>query len=221
MLRLLSLSCFLLPCLASVLMEVSFDLALQQESETGYTASHTVSEYIKDTNLLWMRYLNTLVSGTTGNAPMRTAFMEFDSYADWAAFEDKHLERTHVLYDLFWINWKRYLWEGMPESNFHPRERGEDNGGYTYIFRYSVRDGSEADAQKYFDAQNAQLNKVLQENEQFIERRVYKNGPWQDEYQFMVLYEFGSMEALSKYYQPVARRVGVVLCHVTTPPGMS
>ena len=53
---------------------------------------------MKDSNLLWLRYLNTLVSGSHGAAPMRTAMMEFTDYAGWTKFESTNMERTHILY---------------------------------------------------------------------------------------------------------------------------
>jgi hypothetical protein len=186
---------------ASVLMEVSFDLALQQESNTGYTASHSVGEYVKDPNLKWMRYLNTLVSGVPGRAPMRTALFEFPDYAGWAKFEQSHLERTHVLYDLFWINWRKTLWEGEAEMHVEDlakRARDPNAGGYILNFRYAVDPASQAARKSFFEQGKAQLENVLNNNPGFIERRAYKAGVWQNDYTHMITFEFADMESLHK-----------------------
>merc|ERR1711976_647777 len=124
--------------------------------------------------------------------------MEFQDYSTWATFEDRQLERTHALYDLFSINRKRYLWEGVEHETFKKERGADENGGYTYIFKYSVQLGMEKEASDFLSAQWAVLKKLLEENHQFLERNVYKNGIWQDDYQFMVMYEFATMEGLSK-----------------------
>eukprot|EP01012_Entosiphon_sulcatum_P012308 TRINITY_DN1769_c0_g1_i1.p1 TRINITY_DN1769_c0_g1~~TRINITY_DN1769_c0_g1_i1.p1 ORF type:complete len:242 (-),score=40.37 TRINITY_DN1769_c0_g1_i1:22-747(-) len=190
----------------TVLMEVGFDLALQQESETGYTASHTVGEYLKDPNLLWLRYLNTLVSGQSGNAPMRTALLEFKDYKNWAAFEQTNLERTHVLYDLFWINWRRVLWEEDEEEGYvHGNERTEERpGGYIFFFRYTAK---EAKSSRALQQQLGTVAKALSQTPTFIEKRSWRNGLWQDSYSNFVWFEFHDLNALTKavYEGDIAR----------------
>jgi hypothetical protein len=200
----------LLGCLtslcATVLMEVSFDLALHQESDTGYTASHTVEEYLKDPHLLWLRYLNTLASGVDGTAPMRTAFLEFKDYHGWATFETTNLERTHILYDLFWINWRKVLWEDAPALTIPAPERTDEKpGGYLYGVRYSVReDQREAGARFVEEGLRAIDVKAFAG---FVERRGFTNGLWQSRYSHLVWFEFESLDALSKaiFQDPAVR----------------
>eukprot|EP01010_Urceolus_cornutus_P000805 NODE_1313_length_970_cov_472.446254_g1009_i0.p1 GENE.NODE_1313_length_970_cov_472.446254_g1009_i0~~NODE_1313_length_970_cov_472.446254_g1009_i0.p1 ORF type:complete len:245 (+),score=44.03 NODE_1313_length_970_cov_472.446254_g1009_i0:71-805(+) len=184
---------------ASILMEVTFDLALQQESETGYTASHTVEEYLRDPNLLWLRYLNPLLSGALGHTPMRTALLEFKDYAGWAQFEGTNLERTHVLYDLFWINWKRLLWESDDTLTVKGVQRTEEKvGGYLYVLRYGVKDGKATDCSRFLRSQLSSFHGELGSNGDFIERRAFRNGLWQNEITNLEWYEFTSLEAMSK-----------------------
>eukprot|EP00994_Dinema_validum_P002473 NODE_1548_length_913_cov_107.425926_g1202_i0.p1 GENE.NODE_1548_length_913_cov_107.425926_g1202_i0~~NODE_1548_length_913_cov_107.425926_g1202_i0.p1 ORF type:complete len:265 (-),score=68.71 NODE_1548_length_913_cov_107.425926_g1202_i0:119-853(-) len=181
---------------AKVLMEVSFDLALQQESPTGYTASHTVGEYLNDPNLNWLRYFHTLVSGQPGNAPMRVAFMEFKDMKSWATFENTNLERTHILYDLFWINWRRVLWtedESTASLTGKTREEGK-NGGFVWTFRYTAKEGSEAALVKAKNAAFSQLDGA----DQFIERHTYTAGAFQSTFQHLLMYEFTDMPSLSQ-----------------------
>jgi hypothetical protein len=197
MLKFLALFGVVALCSGSVLMEVSFDLALQQESETGYTASHTVEEYLKDSNLLWLRYLNTLVSGSHGAAPMRTAMMEFTDYAGWTKFESTNMERTHILYDLFWINWKRVLWEDNAALTVKAKERSEESpGGYMYLFRYAFKDGKAKEGSHFIESKLKGID--MKSNDGFLERRGFTNGLWQDEYTNLMWVEFSSMESLSK-----------------------
>eukprot|EP00668_Euglena_longa_P028812 GGOE01036139.1.p1 GENE.GGOE01036139.1~~GGOE01036139.1.p1 ORF type:complete len:248 (+),score=24.23 GGOE01036139.1:39-782(+) len=182
---------------ATVLMEVSFDLALQQESETGYTASHTVEEYLKDPNLLWLRYLNILVSGNEGPAPMRTAFMEFKDYEGWASFESTNMERTHILYDLFWINWKRVLWEDVPSLAVKGQERTEENpGGYIFLFKYSLLPGKRDEGTQFLEQKLKSID--VSSLDGLLEQRAFTNGLWQSKFSNLLWFEFASMEALSR-----------------------
>jgi len=182
-----------------VLLEVNFDLALNQESETGYTASHTVSEYLQDEELLWMRYFHTLVSGQPGNAPMRVSLIEFKSIAGWAKFEQGHIEGTHILYDLFWINWRKLLWfekkvEGGPAVK---TRQAQTKGGYVWAFRWSWKEAKSGDAVQ--SKCLATAKKEAEANAGFLERRAYTSGSFQSEFQNLLTYEFNSMQALSQF----------------------
>eukprot|EP00667_Euglena_gracilis_P017137 EG_transcript_18012 len=182
---------------ATVLMEISFDLALQQESETGYTASHTVEEYLKDPNLLWLRYLNILVSGNEGTAPMRTAFMEFKDYEGWASFEATNMERTHILYDLFWINWRRVLWEDVPALAIKAQERTEENpGGYIFLLKYSLLPGKKEEGSQFIEQKLKSIDSSSLDG--LLEQRGFSNGLWQSKFSNLLWFEFSSMETLSR-----------------------
>jgi len=208
MLKFLTLFALLALSSGSVLMEVSFDLALQQESETGYTASHTVEEYLKSPNLLWLRYLNTLVSGNVGPAPMRTAFMEFKDYAGWTSFEATNMERTHILYDLFWINWKRVLWDADDSLTVKGNERTEASpGGYLFLFRFAFKDGQEAAGENFIKSALSGVD--LKSNEGFLEQRGFSNGLWQDDYHHLLWFEFSSMAALSSSVYESGELMGI------------
>eukprot|EP00906_Rhabdomonas_costata_P035807 RCo050295 len=184
---------------SKVLLEVSFDLALQQESPTGYTASHTVGEYLEDRNLNYIRYFHTLVSGQPRTSNMRFAHLEFDDIHGWSEFETTNMERTHILYDLFWINWRRVLWTESADTEALVRRPQPDGklGGYVFTFRFSVEDGKAAEFKKFRDAAHSKIVKELESNPGYIVRHQYTAGIFQNEYEEMCAIEFVTLPSLS------------------------
>jgi hypothetical protein len=184
-----------------LLMEVSFDLALQQESETGYTASQAVGDFLVDQNLLWLRYLSPLVSGAPGSTPMRTALMAFNDFSGWAEFEQTNIERTHVLYDLFWINWRRILWKSDDTFSMQGAQRTTDTkGGYVIVFRYAPMEGKSVETAAFMTSRLFAVQRDIEYNGGFMERRHFSATLWQDIYTDMVWYEFSSLDTLSKNF---------------------
>lgn len=184
---------------SKVLMEVSFDLALQQESPTGYTPSHTISEYLEDRNLNYIRYFHTLVNGQPRASSMRVAHMEFDGIKGWSEFEASNMERTHILYDLFWINPRRVLWmESSDTENLTRKSQEGKLGGYVFTFRYAVANDKEAEFKKIRDGTQAKIVKELEQNPGYIVRHLYTAGIFQEEYEEMYAIEFVSLLALSQ-----------------------
>eukprot|EP00992_Anisonema_acinus_P016028 TRINITY_DN9987_c0_g1_i1.p1 TRINITY_DN9987_c0_g1~~TRINITY_DN9987_c0_g1_i1.p1 ORF type:complete len:249 (-),score=46.52 TRINITY_DN9987_c0_g1_i1:75-821(-) len=195
--RFLAALCFVGLTSSSILVEIAFDLALSQETESGYTSSHTVGEFLKNPNLLHLRYTNTLTTGLAGNAPMRTALMEFKSYKSWAAFEHQELPKTNVLLDLFWINWRKLVWESDDSLTVRgTRPQDEALGGYFFSIRFSVDPSKESQVSRFI--RDSLPAKDLLSTDGFIERKGYTSGFWQSDYTNFIIWEFTTMDALIK-----------------------
>eukprot|EP00992_Anisonema_acinus_P010955 TRINITY_DN7005_c0_g1_i1.p1 TRINITY_DN7005_c0_g1~~TRINITY_DN7005_c0_g1_i1.p1 ORF type:complete len:267 (-),score=53.02 TRINITY_DN7005_c0_g1_i1:69-818(-) len=200
------LGCFLLFLLADVglgkvLMEISFDLALQQESEKGYTAAHTVGEHLNDPNVIYLRYFHTLASGKHGYAHMRHCHLEFEDRESWLNFESTNLDRTHILYDLFWINWRRLLWVEEPETGDIPKmlvREADKTGGYIHSFRFAIIRGKEAEFERWYKQSMPKGNSITEANSGYITRQVYTSGMYQSEYHYLINTEYIDLPSLSK-----------------------
>lgn len=185
-----------------VLLEVSFDLASEEKTEDGYTAADSVNAYLNSTHLMWLRYFHVLVSDQQVDVPMRVAQLMFKDTANWAAFEDETIARTHVLHDHFWVNSRRVVWLTSPSKQAFPsngdRRSSDKPGGFMWQFKFSILPNKEAEWNNYWNAQASKLIGELENNNGFVEAQTYSANIFRRSLNHMFEWEFLTMEALSK-----------------------
>eukprot|EP00992_Anisonema_acinus_P011214 TRINITY_DN7234_c0_g1_i3.p1 TRINITY_DN7234_c0_g1~~TRINITY_DN7234_c0_g1_i3.p1 ORF type:complete len:268 (-),score=52.32 TRINITY_DN7234_c0_g1_i3:119-922(-) len=181
-----------------VLLEVSFDIALKTETETGFKPTDTLNEYLEG-QMKWLRTFHMLLSGSQ-EKPQRVAFLAFRDTASWATFEEEHLVRTHALFDHFWLNSKRVLWYEVEQSmEFPEKDRTiERSGGFVWQFKYSVIPGKEKSFTAHWERVMGDVVAELKENLGFVESRLYSARNLQRAFQHMVMWEFLGMSELAE-----------------------
>eukprot|EP00994_Dinema_validum_P001008 NODE_1199_length_1053_cov_117.462151_g930_i0.p1 GENE.NODE_1199_length_1053_cov_117.462151_g930_i0~~NODE_1199_length_1053_cov_117.462151_g930_i0.p1 ORF type:complete len:288 (+),score=84.73 NODE_1199_length_1053_cov_117.462151_g930_i0:62-865(+) len=182
-----------------LVMEVSFDLALKTETETGFKPTDALQVYLTSDKMKWLRSWHMLVSGQI-TKPQRVALLAFKNHRNWAEFEEENLVKTHALFDHFWLNSKRVLWNQVSEDFDYPsRTRSmEKPGGFMWVFKYSVIAEKEASWEKFYQSHMTKLAAEVQTNDQFVEASAYSTRKFQRMFQHMVMWEFLSMSGLSE-----------------------
>lgn len=184
---------------SEVIMEVEFDLNTVQTLPDGFSATDTVNVFLQSKNMKWLRYFNTLASSKPGPIPMRTAHLAFRSIESWAKFLEENQSQFDALFDHFWLQSHRVLWETYTiyeGVSFAKKERTFDvGGGFMYQILYTpIRDQELNDDWR----RNAPLfASALDGNSGFLERTHYISNHFQSKYQHMVQYEFSSLNALT------------------------
>jgi hypothetical protein len=192
---------FLLVVLASseVMMEVCFDLALKEQTETGFKPTDALNMYLQSKSMKWLRSFHMLVSGQVSK-PQRVAFLAFKDVHSWAEFEEEHLVKTHALFDHFWLNSRRVLWTEVADENlqFPIRSRSmEKTGGFMWQLKYTVSFGKENEWKEFLDDIFKKAIEEVNVNEAFVEGHNYDGKNLQHTFQHMILWEFLSMGGLS------------------------
>jgi hypothetical protein len=177
--------------------QVEFDIAEREESQ-GQSVSQILTSFISDPNLLWMRYLNTMLDGASPRTPSRVAFLEFEGPKQWMAFEQNQKGPTHVLFDIFWLHWRRTPWMTDPASPeakpITERETGKE--GYLWTVKFSVKPDM---ANKFAQLVRTKLKDMvatLSQVEGFLGRSAYVDAKFQSSYSNYVIYEFANLAAL-------------------------
>ena len=126
-----------------VLLETTFDISPKDQTDTGFKATDALQLYLQSPKMKWLRSFHMILSGATSNKPQRVALMAFKDTQNWAEFEEDHLVKTHALFDHFWLNSRRVLWHQVDQTQSYPeRPRSmEKPGGFTWVFKYSIKDG--------------------------------------------------------------------------------
>eukprot|EP00998_Keelungia_sp_KM082_P007169 NODE_3377_length_903_cov_102.148196_g3355_i0.p1 GENE.NODE_3377_length_903_cov_102.148196_g3355_i0~~NODE_3377_length_903_cov_102.148196_g3355_i0.p1 ORF type:complete len:248 (+),score=54.36 NODE_3377_length_903_cov_102.148196_g3355_i0:75-818(+) len=203
----LFLLCALLLCVMGkkVLVEIEFDIApIKEEQESqGQSVSQILTSWLQDANLSWLRYLNTLASGLARQTSSRVAFLEFAGIKEWTEFEKSQKGPTHVLFDIFWLPWRRVPWmQSTDEPEIAPKERQEGAEGYVLSVKYNLK---KEKVQTWTGLRKSKLPnmvKALGKSDDFISRAAYTDSVFQSEYDGMILYEFTSLDAvLAALYQ--------------------
>eukprot|EP00996_Jenningsia_fusiforme_P002558 NODE_3384_length_987_cov_55.713220_g3111_i0.p1 GENE.NODE_3384_length_987_cov_55.713220_g3111_i0~~NODE_3384_length_987_cov_55.713220_g3111_i0.p1 ORF type:complete len:262 (-),score=60.77 NODE_3384_length_987_cov_55.713220_g3111_i0:146-931(-) len=183
------------------LMEVTFDLNPVEELPDGYKSSDAVSDFLASENLLWMRYHHVLVADRDRDIGMRVAHFSFTDLAAWSKFQDETLVAGHVLYDHFWENARRSLWEKSGEVAFPDRgdSRTDDApGGFKWVLKYSVEPAKQNEFRQFFDQSMRVVQQELEKNEDFIEGHLYHAELFRSDDEHMLEFEFRSVETLTK-----------------------
>lgn len=184
---------------AEVMMEVCFDLALKEQTETGFKPTDALNLYLQSKSMKWLRSFHMLVSGQV-TKPQRVAFLAFKDTHSWAEFEEEHLAKTHALFDHFWLNSRRVLWqEAEPKVEIAKKSRTvEKPGGFIWQLKYTVLPGKEGQWGAHLEATLAAMKPELEANEGFVEHHLYDSKNLQRSFQGMVLWEFLGMGSLSQ-----------------------
>jgi len=189
-------------CHCEVLMEVEFDLHPNQALPDGYTAADSVNSFLQSTDLKWLRYFTNVVSGKPGDVHMRTAHLMFKDSESWGEFIQEHLQKFNALFDHFWVDTRRMVWNVVPsdaESIVFPKTLRTEGVAAGYIFQalFSTLPGMEKEFQSEWKRLVGPFVKELETNPGFLERTHYTSGGFQSEYDEMVQYDFSSMNALT------------------------
>jgi len=185
---------------ARVLLEVEFDIAPNKEdTEEGKNAvSQILASYLQDTNLVWMRYLNTLIDGTPSKTPSRVAYIEFESIKSWTEFEINQKGPTHVLLDIYWLPWRRLPWISVADAKPSPTANKEGkSGGYIYSLKYTLRPETAAEFKALKDKELPKHLEQLNKSPVFLDRRAYQDRQFQSELNNLVVYEFLTLDGLT------------------------
>eukprot|EP01010_Urceolus_cornutus_P001000 NODE_1513_length_878_cov_82.161641_g1172_i0.p1 GENE.NODE_1513_length_878_cov_82.161641_g1172_i0~~NODE_1513_length_878_cov_82.161641_g1172_i0.p1 ORF type:complete len:251 (-),score=54.07 NODE_1513_length_878_cov_82.161641_g1172_i0:77-829(-) len=180
---------------SEVLLEVSFDIAAREDTET---AAENIRSYLSSENLKWIRYFHVLVSGHPERPPMRIAQMMFKDFESWAKFEQENLLVTHSLFDNYWVNSRRSLYAKQDSPVTFPlgERTDEKRGGFIFQFKYTVLPGKEQEFQAKWKREIDPLVKQLERNSGFLEHQSF-NVQSVGGGQSMATYEFTDMASLS------------------------
>lgn len=183
-----------------VLLETTFDISPKDQTDTGFKATDALQLYLQSPKMKWLRSFHMILSSATSNKPQRVAYMAFKDTQNWAEFEEDHLVKTHALFDHFWLNSRRVLWHQIEQPVAYPeRPRSmEKPGGFTWVFKYSIKDGKEEAWKKFWTDKIAAVISTLNDNEGFVESHAYSTGNMLKAYQYMILWEFLGMRELSE-----------------------
>eukprot|EP00997_Jenningsia_sp_PLL12_P006558 NODE_3110_length_815_cov_175.336815_g2588_i0.p1 GENE.NODE_3110_length_815_cov_175.336815_g2588_i0~~NODE_3110_length_815_cov_175.336815_g2588_i0.p1 ORF type:complete len:209 (-),score=40.38 NODE_3110_length_815_cov_175.336815_g2588_i0:64-690(-) len=150
--------------------------------------------------MLWMRYHHTILSDHPNPVPMRVALFGFSDIRNFAQFQDTTMGVGHVLFDQFWINSRRVLWESvdnmkLPDHN--DRRKEETPGGFIWQFKYTVRPGKQDEWNRFLEGQHPAIEAALEENSQFVEGNSYHATKFRHTHGNMFAWEFLNMAGLS------------------------
>ena len=229
---------------SKVMMEIEFDIAEREESQ-GQSVAQILTSFISDPNLLWMRYLNTLLDGANTKTPSRIAFIEFQGPTQWLEFEKNQKGPAHVLFDIFWLHWRRTPWISDDSApKFEPsteRETGKE--GYVWTMKYTIKEEMMDTFRKLVETKLPDMVETLGQTEGVLSRSQYLDANFQSNYRHYIIYEFSSMDALAEtqfvsnklfevlpevmkcysaygasYYQPPYAKGGNILYGVSNKP---
>jgi hypothetical protein len=200
--KLVPLACLCLAAAiqARVLLEVEFDIAPnKEETEEGKNAvSQILASYLQDTNLVWMRYLNTLIDGTPSKTPSRVAYIEFESVKSWSEFETNQKGPTHVLLDIYWLPWRRLPWISVADPKPTPTANKEGkSGGYIYSLKYTLKTETASEFRVLKEKELSKHIEQLNKSPVFLDRRAYQDRQFQSELNNLVVYEFLTLDGLT------------------------
>lgn len=179
-------------------MEIPFEMSVEGE-EGGWSTQVLLEKWVQDPKFTTMRYVFPLASGDSerGHAPMRTALMEFKSYNAWADFNTRQMIHSHILFDIFWLNTRRYIWEADSELSVFGHRAEDDKGGFYFMLRFSLDPATEEEARAFLKAKLPGRQMISVDG--FIERRSFSSGMWQNHYTNLLWYEFHNLPQMFKH----------------------
>jgi hypothetical protein len=183
-----------------VLLEVEFDLHALQTLPDGYSAGDSINAFLLSTDMKWLRHFINTVSSKPGEIRMRTSHLMFKDHESWAIFQQENAQKFNALFEHFWINSRRTLWNvAAPEAIMFPktvRTEGID-AGYIFQVFYSITPGHETEVQTTWNQYIKAVIADLEGNAGFLERTHFTAGVFQIHYTNLIQYEFSSMKSLS------------------------
>eukprot|EP01001_Neometanema_parovale_P008559 NODE_4829_length_1012_cov_254.325084_g4623_i0.p1 GENE.NODE_4829_length_1012_cov_254.325084_g4623_i0~~NODE_4829_length_1012_cov_254.325084_g4623_i0.p1 ORF type:complete len:277 (-),score=115.21 NODE_4829_length_1012_cov_254.325084_g4623_i0:182-961(-) len=198
MFRKLILALLLVTISAELVMEISFDLALKEQTETGFKPTDALNLYLQSKSMKWLRSFHMIVSGQIAK-PQRVAFLAFKDAANWAEFEEEHLVKTHALFDHFWLNSKRVLWSEVAQEGYPSRTRSmEKPGGFMWQFKWTVIPGKEQAFNSFWAEHEKKVLAELEKNQGFVESKRYDSMNMQRTFGGQMIWEFLGMPSLTE-----------------------
>eukprot|EP00992_Anisonema_acinus_P010417 TRINITY_DN6566_c0_g1_i1.p1 TRINITY_DN6566_c0_g1~~TRINITY_DN6566_c0_g1_i1.p1 ORF type:complete len:245 (+),score=33.46 TRINITY_DN6566_c0_g1_i1:57-791(+) len=184
---------------ADMLMEYTFVMYEKQTLDNDLKSGHVIAWLLNSTDVKSVRYHQPLVSGQPRYDSYMICQFVFPDFPAWVRWQTDHVKTVQHLWDFFWTQSRRTLYNIIDDPTFPRHKRSPGNvGGYMYQLHYAIKPGQESALASYLKTSSKPFTDNLDANLGFFEHRSMVDAFLDLDYPHMETFDFASLEAMTK-----------------------